>query len=147
MIPALVKSLDQDVKARSLTMESISSVRELAIAIKQGAELVKLSKGSANAVAAAQSTISSALSDLDGKILQAESLKNSAIKEFAGNIKKLLEVMGSETAQYVKQKAEIGDLLRIEYENEQKLHAELAHKKGMKFIEQGEMSEYPYTSY
>jgi len=41
----LVKSLDQDVKARSTVMESFCSVRDLAISIKQGAELVKLSKG------------------------------------------------------------------------------------------------------
>lgn len=46
VIPTLVKTLDHDVKARSIVMESFSSVRDLAISIKQGAELVKLSKGS-----------------------------------------------------------------------------------------------------
>lgn len=46
MIPTLVKTLDHDVRARVIVMESFNTVRDLAISIKQGAELVKLSRGS-----------------------------------------------------------------------------------------------------
>ena len=41
--------------------------------------------------------------------------------------------MGPETANYAHQKVEIGNLLRLEYEKEQKLYAEIAMKKGTIF--------------
>ncbi|CAF3947453.1 unnamed protein product [Rotaria magnacalcarata] len=130
VIPTLIKSLDQDVKARSVVMESFSSVRDLAISIKNGAELVKLSKGSPAAVAAAQRTVSAALDDLNKSIEKAESIKCSAISEFAGQTEKLLKIMGPEAAKYTEDRVKIGDQLRKEYEKEEKLHAEIAHKKG-----------------
>ncbi|CAF3522649.1 unnamed protein product [Rotaria socialis] len=133
VIPTLVKSLDQDVKARSVVMESFSSVRDLAISIKNGAELVKLRDiclGSPAAVAAAQRTVSAALNDLNKSIEKAESIKSSALNEFAGQTEKLLKIMGPETAKYTEERVKIGDQLRKEYEKEEKFHAEIAHKKG-----------------
>jgi hypothetical protein len=67
---------------------------------------------------------------LDKSIEKAEGLKSTAIGEFAGQTEKLLMIMGPETAKYTQQKAEIENLLRLEYEKEKKLHAEIAHKKG-----------------
>ena len=133
-------------------MESFSSVRNLAISIKRGAELVKSTRGnllrilplieyfegdinlgSPASVVAAQSTINDALNDLDESIKKADALKNSAMGEFAGHTEQLLRIMGPETAKYSQQKVEIEDRLRMEYEKEQKLHAEIAQKKGKIF--------------
>jgi hypothetical protein len=91
--------------------------------------------GSAASVAAAQRTIGAALNDLEKSIEKAEGLKTTAINEFAGQTEALLKIMGPEAAKYTEQKADIEDRLRLEYEKEQKLHAEIAHKKGkMPFI-------------
>jgi len=38
--------------------------------------------------------------------------------------------MGPKTVNYAQQKTEIEDQLRKEYEKEQKIHAEIAYKKG-----------------
>ncbi|CAF4677129.1 unnamed protein product, partial [Rotaria sp. Silwood2] len=125
VIPTLVKSLDQDVKARSVVMESFSAVRDLALSIKRGAELVKMSQ-----VAAAQRTITAALNDLNKSIEKADCLNSSAIKEFAGQTEALLKIMGPETAKYAQKKVEIENSLKTEYEKEQTLYTEIAHKKG-----------------
>ncbi|CAF3422524.1 unnamed protein product [Rotaria sp. Silwood2] len=130
VIPTLVKSLDQDVKARSVVIESFSAIRDLALSIKRGAELVKMSQGSAASVTAAQRTITTALNDLNTSIEKAECLKSSAINEFAGQTNALLKIMGPETVKYVQQKVDIENLLKLEHEKEQKLNTEIAHKKG-----------------
>jgi hypothetical protein len=67
---------------------------------------------------------------LNKSIEQAESLKCSAINEFAGQTEQLLKIMGPETVKYTQQKADSEDLLRKEYEKEQNLHGEIAHKRG-----------------
>jgi hypothetical protein len=71
---------------------------------------------------------------LNESIKKAESLKSSAINEFAGQTEALLKIMGPETAKYAEQKVAIENLLRLEYEKEDKLHAEIAHKKGKIFF-------------
>ena len=71
---------------------------------------------------------------MDKSIEKAEALRSSAISEFAGQTEQLLRIMGPETANYAKQKVEIENLLRLQYEKEQKLHAEIAMKKGTIFI-------------
>ncbi|CAF4580743.1 unnamed protein product, partial [Rotaria sp. Silwood2] len=129
VIPTLVKSLDQDVKARSVVMESFSAVRDLALSIKRDAELVKMSQGSAASVAAAQRTITAAINDLNKSIEKADCLNSSAIKEFAGQTEALLKIMGPETAKYAQKKVEIENSLKTEYEKEQTLYTEIAHKK------------------
>ena len=86
--------------------------------------------GSAGAVAAAQRTISTALVELSKSIDKAESLKSSAINEFAGHTEQLLKIMGPETAKYSEKKSEIENLIRMEYEKLQKLQEEVAHKQG-----------------
>jgi hypothetical protein len=86
--------------------------------------------GSSASVTAAQRTIADALTSLNTSIEKAERLNNSAINEFAGQTEALLKIMGPETAKYTQQKTEIENLLRLEYEKEQKLYAEIAHKKG-----------------
>jgi len=67
---------------------------------------------------------------LNKSIEAAESLKCSAIKEFAVQTSQLLKIMGPKTVNYAQQKTEIEDQLRKEYEKEQKIHAEIAYKKG-----------------
>ena len=96
--------------------------------------IINIILGSSAAVASAQRTIGDALENLNKSIEAAESLKSSALSEFAGHTTQLLEIMGPETAKYVEQKVEIENLLRLEYEKEQKLHEEIARKKGKLFF-------------
>ena len=133
-------------------MESFSSVRNLAITIKRGAELVKLSRGnllcilplieyfegdinlgSPASVTAARSTINAALNHLDESINKADASKNSAMGEFAGHNERLLRIMGPETVKNSQRRVEVKDRLRMEYEKEQKLHDEIAQKKSKIF--------------
>ena len=67
---------------------------------------------------------------MNKSIEKAEGLQSSAINEFAGQTEALLKIMGPETAKYTEQKADIENRLRLEYEKEQKLYADIAHKKG-----------------
>lgn len=91
---------------------------------------IAINLGSATAVAAAQRTINAALVELNKSIEKAESLKSSAMDEFAGHTAQLLKIMGPETAKYSEKKSEIENSIRMEYEKLHKLQEEVAHKQG-----------------
>ena len=154
VIPALVKSLDQDVKARDVVLSSFMSIRNLGIVIQRGAELVKLSRGisellirmialfhwefslgSPTSIAAAQRTINEAQQAVKKSIEEAESISSFAIEDFSAKTTKLLQIMGPEAANFSKQKAEIEDQIRQQYEKQQQLYTDIAHKKGKSLIE------------
>ncbi|CAF1501103.1 unnamed protein product [Didymodactylos carnosus] len=130
VIPNLVQSLTQDVRARSIIVRSLSAIQGLGIHIQKAGEIVKQSRGSPRAIEIAQKNITAALKTLDQCIELASTLENSAIQTFASQTKTLFEIIGSEAVQFIKEKAEIQYQLKELYDQQQKLYAELGPKQG-----------------
>ncbi|CAF1080857.1 unnamed protein product [Adineta steineri] len=130
VIPNLVTSLTQDVRARSIIVRSLSSIRDLGINIQKAGAIMQETRGSPKAIEIAQKNIPAALKTLENCIELASTLENSAIQTFASQTKALFEIIGPEAVQFVKEKAQVQHQLNDLYDQQQKLYAELGQKQG-----------------
>ncbi|CAF1435799.1 unnamed protein product, partial [Didymodactylos carnosus] len=130
VIPAITRSLTQDVKARNTLIHAMASVRDLATTIQQAASIVKSTHGSQKAIEIAQTKIPEALKVLEEAIDTAKSLENSSVALFEEHAKEFLEIIGPKGADFAKQKEEIETQILLLEKRKEEVIDELASHKG-----------------
>lgn len=130
VIPILMQSLQQDVKARSVITRSFGVVGDLAIVIQNVYEIVRRSRGSKKAIEIAKKDIPAAIGNLNDCIALVEQLDSNAFANFAQQSNKIFEIIGPEAAKFAEQKEELDEQIRKKIDKQQKLVSELGEKKG-----------------
>ncbi|XP_037033792.1 uncharacterized protein LOC119072645 isoform X2 [Bradysia coprophila] len=129
VIPILMQSLQQDVKARSVITRSFGVVGDLAIVIQSVYEIVRRSRGSKKAIDIAKKNIPDALSKLKQCIALVEQLDSNAFANFAQQTETIFGIIGPESAKFAEQKEELDENIRKKCDKQQKLISELGEKK------------------
>ncbi|CAF3686591.1 unnamed protein product [Rotaria socialis] len=130
VIPNLVPILTQDAKVRSVIANFLSSIRSLSICIRQGADTIKVTKGSSRSIEIAEQTISAAFTVLADCSKEAAALENTAVVTVAEEIGELHGMIISKAKMFDTQKAEINIRLAQNYKELERIRFRRQYQQG-----------------